>query len=66
VHPGQVLASVKVKGVPLAGEAAARYAEVYAEYKRQAEESLARDPIPLGYREYIKDYFGELRPEERR
>ena len=62
VHPGEVLASVKVKGVPKTGEASVKYAEVYAAYKRQAEESLGKDPVPLGYREYVKDYFDEIEP----
>jgi hypothetical protein len=64
VNPGEVLASVRVKGLPKGGEAAAKYTEVYTEYRRQAESSLARETIPLGYRERVRDYFDKIEIRE--
>jgi len=64
VHPGEVLASVRVKGVPKTGEAAVKYAEVYTEYRRQAEDALGHDVIPLGYRQHVRDYFDEIQPKK--
>lgn len=40
------------------------YEKVYTEYRQVAEQSLARDDIPGGYRFYVKRYFQLIRPRE--
>lgn len=39
------------------------YEEVYSEYANTAYESLSEDYIPLGMKEYVRDYFSSLEPE---
>jgi len=48
------------------GFASRGYKKVYAEYHQVAEESLAKDEIPGGYRFYVKRYFQLIRPREER
>ena len=38
------------------------YLDVLAQYKKQMEEALAKEPIPLSYREQVKEYFKALEP----
>ncbi len=40
------------------------YQRVYTEYHQVAEESLAKDEVPGGYRFYVKRYFELIRPRE--
>ena len=40
------------------------YKKVYTEYHQVAEESLAKDDIPGGYRFYVKRYFQLIRPRD--
>jgi len=40
------------------------YQKVYTEYHQVAEESLAKDDLPGGYRFYVKRYFQLIRPRE--
>jgi hypothetical protein len=40
------------------------YKRVYAEYHQVAEQSLAKDEIPGGFRSYVKRYFQLIRPRE--
>jgi hypothetical protein len=40
------------------------YQRVYTEYHQVAEESLAKDDVPGGYRFYVKRYFQLIRPRE--
>ena len=46
------------------GFASRSYKRVYTEYHQVAEESLAKDDIPGGYRFYVKRYFQLIRPRE--
>jgi len=46
------------------GFSARGYQKVYTEYRQEAEQSLARDEIPGGYRFYVKRYFQLIRPRE--
>lgn len=39
------------------------YEEVYSEYANTAYEALSEDYIPLGMKEYVRDYFSSLEPE---
>ncbi len=40
------------------------YQKVYAEYENVAEETLAKDEIPPGYRFYVRRYFQLIRPRD--
>jgi hypothetical protein len=53
-----------ILGAAERGFASRRYQKVYTEYHQVAEESLAKDDIPGGYRFYVKRYFQLIRPRE--
>ena len=38
------------------------YDQVYGDYRDAAYEALDDDYVPLGYREFIRDYFASLEP----
>jgi hypothetical protein len=40
------------------------YKKVYTDYQTVAEESLAKDEIPAGYRFYVRRYFELIRPRD--
>ena len=46
------------------GFASKGYKKVYTEYHQVAEESVAKDEIPGGYRFYVKRYFQLIRPRD--
>ncbi len=39
------------------------FREVYSEYRRQAEDVLLHEPLPLGHRQMIRQYFESIRPD---
>ena len=43
-------------------DAARSYSERYAEYRKQMEEVLDSEPLPLGRRETVRKYFESIRP----
>ena len=53
-----------ILGAAERGFASRSYKRVYTEYHQVAEESLAKDEIPGGYRFYVKRYFQLIRPRE--
>jgi hypothetical protein len=53
-----------ILGAAERGFASRSYKRVFTEYHQVAEESLARDDIPGGYRFYVKRYFQLIRPRE--
>jgi hypothetical protein len=53
-----------ILGAAERGFASRGYKKVYTEYHQVAEESLAKDDIPGGYRFYVKRYFQLIRPRE--
>lgn len=53
-----------ILGAAERGFASHGYRKVYTEYHQVAEESLAKDDIPGGYRFYVKRYFQLIRPRE--
>jgi hypothetical protein len=55
-----------ILGASERGFASRNYKTVYTEYHQVAEESLAKDEIPGGYRFYVKRYFQLIRPREER
>ena len=48
--------------VPGEGQAAVPYREVYADYAAQAGAALEGSYIPLGLKQYVRDYFSSLEP----
>lgn len=44
-------------------DAARAYKERYADFKKQMEEVLDSEPLPLGHRKTVRDYFESIRPE---
>jgi hypothetical protein len=56
--------SQAIQGAAERGFASRNYRKVYTEYHQVAEESLAKDDIPGGYRFYVKRYFQLIRPRE--
>jgi hypothetical protein len=57
---------VPVGGVPLpapeGGTANVPYREVYADYAGQAGAALEGGHVPLGLKQYVRDYFSSLEP----
>ena len=53
-----------IQGAAERGFASGGYRKVYTEYHQVAEESLAKDDIPDGYRSFVKRYFQLIRPRE--
>jgi hypothetical protein len=47
---------------PQGGEAGVPYREVYADYAAQAGAALEGSYIPLGMKQYVRDYFSSLEP----
>ncbi len=52
----------RVEDLPQEQQAARQYAKQYHEYRRQAEAVLDQEPLPLGHRETIREYFESIRP----
>ena len=44
------------------GEATVPYSDVFGQYRDQASTALDNEKIPLGMRDYIRQYFGALEP----
>jgi hypothetical protein len=53
-----------ILGAAARGFSSRSYRKVFTEYHQVAEESLAHDEIPGGYRFYVKRYFQLIRPRE--
>lgn len=53
-----------ISGAAERGFASRNYQKVYTEYHQVAEESIAKDDVPGGYRFYVKRYFQLIRPRE--
>jgi hypothetical protein len=53
-----------ILGAAERGFASRGYKRVFTEYHQVAEESLAKDEIPGGYRFYVKRYFQLIRPRD--
>ena len=47
---------------PEEGRAAVPYRQVYADYAAQAGAALESSYIPLGLKQYVRDYFSSLEP----
>lgn len=45
-------------------DAARSYRQRYAEFRKQMEAVLDREPLPLGHRETVRKYFESIRPTD--
>jgi len=59
---GDIIGIVRVWGPQVKGEASAKFEQTYFEYRQAAEDTLARENIPLEYRTLVRDYFDAIRP----
>lgn len=65
VDTGQGTASAEViYGAAEQGFTGRGYREVYVQYQTVAEQALEQEPIPPGYRFYVRRYFQLIRPRE--
>jgi hypothetical protein len=53
-----------VKSAREAAESAVEKKNIFVKYERLAEETLYNESIPIGYREYIRRYFENIRPKD--
>ena len=63
-QPGDIIASFRVSGEQVTGEAKVKYQETYTEYRQACEDTLRREAMPLEYRTLISDYFDAIKPEK--
>lgn len=55
----------EVSSSPEGEQTSARtYSQKYSEYKKQMEEVLDSEPLPLGHRETVRKYFESIRPSQ--
>jgi len=59
---GAVLPMNEQKQLPQADNARSSYFKVYESAKKEAEDALAKEQIPHGYKKQVKDYFESLNP----
>ena len=64
-NPGGGVDVGEVPGSPNrdAGSATVPYTEVFRQYSSQANAALENDAIPLGMKDYVRQYFGALEPQ---
>ena len=64
---GKVLATILQKGAPQEdAESTLEYvAEAFVEVRQEAEQALTKEEIPPGAKEFVRQYFGSLEPEQR-
>jgi hypothetical protein len=51
-------------GPPTGEQARVSYREIYSDYAEEAGAALERDYVPLGMKQYVRDYFSALEPAE--
>lgn len=58
---GMVFSTGEIKGAPdTASPVSVPYTDVLTDYRKAAENALARERVPPAYRKRVKDYFGSL------
>jgi hypothetical protein len=58
---GMVFSTGEIKGAPdTASPVSVPYTDVLADYRKAAENALAREKVPPAYRTRVKEYFGSL------
>jgi hypothetical protein len=63
---GKVLATILQKGAPQDdAESTLEYVtEAFVEVRQEAEQALTKEEIPPGAKEFVRQYFGSLEPEQ--
>jgi hypothetical protein len=59
---GKIVGVSTFKGLPKGGEARSEYSKLFSEFEKRAEDSLAKEKIPVKYKDYIRRYFDSIRP----
>ncbi len=54
----------QVKSAREAARSGVDYKNIFVNYKRRAENTLYSEQVPIGYREYVRRYFENIRPPE--
>lgn len=61
---GKIISEIFFKGQPLPAEASEEFKNIYIESRQDAEDSLAKEVIPAGYKKFVMDYFDAINPEK--
>lgn len=59
---GQVVGWMMVQGEQISGEAKAQLSAAVLESRQQEEHALTKEAVPLGYRQYVRQYFEAIDP----
>lgn len=62
LQPGKILAAIRVKGQQVRGESAVEVVDAFRELRQTTEQALARESIPIGMKDRVKDYFDAIAP----
>lgn len=60
---GQMVELGEVNGKPMPEKGFVPYSEIYKDSKQQAEDALDKEEVPAGYKEYVKNYFESIDPQ---
>ncbi len=60
IGPGLPDASIDVPGAPRREALSVEAREAFLSYRETQKDAISREPIPLGYKEYVKRYFDSL------
>ena len=53
------------RGDPAKASPTVEYGELYSEYQEEAKDALTKEEIPLGQKEFVKEYFESIRPKQK-
>lgn len=53
------------KGDPAQASPTAEYGEMYSDYQEEANDALTKEDIPLGQKDFVKEYFESIRPKQK-
>jgi len=62
-RPGRVVGSYFMDGTHVKGEARVEYQETVTAAAREAADAIDKEEIPRAYKDYVRDYFEEMRKE---
>lgn len=63
MQKGKILSMQRVEGEQIKGESNINFDEAVVEYKQVAEDTLEREPLPMEYKNLVRDYMDLIRPE---
>lgn len=53
------------RGDPAKASPTVEYTELYSDYQEEAKDALTKEEIPLGQKEFVKEYFESIRPKQK-